>query len=147
MTTIAYRDNIMAGDTAMTDRGTYCGQYRKIYEMRGALLGVCGCLGEVAKLRDWFIAGTDTAPPEFTSDDSEALLVHLSGRVEWIGHPGRRMDITGDFHAIGSGFRLALGAMSAGATAEQAVEIACDLDIYTRRPIDVLVKPVITGAA
>lgn len=137
MTTIAYRDGIMAGDTALTDRGTYCGEHQKVFARDGALMGVCGCLGEVAKLRDWFMDGAEGAPPAFDDNDSEALLVSGDGVVEWIGHPSKRMVVTGEMHAIGSGFKIALGAMAAGATASRAIEIACDLDICTRRPINV----------
>lgn len=136
MTTIVYRDGVMAGDTAMMDRGTYCGQYQKVCRADdGKLLGVCGCLGTVADLRDWFMAGAEGDPPAFKDEDSEGLLVHPTGRAEWIGPKQKRLDIEGPFHAIGSGFRVAMGAMAAGADAERALEIACDLDIYTRRPI------------
>lgn len=136
MTTIAYRDGIMAGDTAVSDRGTYCGQYQKVFARDGALMGVCGCLGEVARLRDWFMAGAEGDPPALTDSDSEALLITGDGVVEWVGHPNKRMVITGDMHAIGSGFQLAIGAMAAGASALQAVEVACDFDLCTRRPIN-----------
>lgn len=139
MTTIAYRAGVMAGDTALTDRGVYCGQYRKIYRSDdGKLLGVCGCLGTVADLRDWFIAGAEGDPPTFKDEDSEGLLVHPNGRAEWLGPQRKRIDIDGPFHAIGSGFQLAMGALHAGATAARALEIACELDIRTRGPVTIL---------
>lgn len=137
MTTIAYRDGVMAGDTAVTDRGTYCGASRKVFHHGGALLGFCGCLGAMAQVRDWFLAGAEGEPPEL-SGDSEGLIIRTDGKAEWLGPPRKRVEIDGDYFAIGSGFQIAMGALAAGASAERAIEIACDMDVLTRRPITIL---------
>jgi hypothetical protein len=139
MTTIIYRDGVMAGDTALFDRGTYCGEVQKIYRSSdGALLGVCGCLGTVAELRDWFLGGAVGDPPEMKDQESEGLLVRADGVAEWIGPGRKRIAMTGEYFAAGSGFCVAMGALAAGSSAERAAEIACDLDSRSRRPIHVL---------
>ena len=139
MTTVVFRNGVMAGDTAIFDRGTYCGEAHKVFRNdRGALLGVCGCMSAMAQLRDWFLAGAEGEPPELKDEDSEGLLVRADGVVEWIGAGRKRIEMAGEFFAIGSGFHVAMGALAAGATARRAAEIACDLDSKTRRPIDVV---------
>lgn len=136
MTTVAYRDGVMAGDTALTDRGVYCAATPKVFRNdAGDLFGFAGCLVDLSRAVPWFLEGAIGNPPEFRSEDSEGLLVHADGTAEWLGGNGRRVVMSADFFALGSGFKVAMGALAAGATAERAVEIACDLDIETRRPV------------
>lgn len=128
----------MAGDTAMTDRGCYCGQVAKVFRNdAGMLFGFAGDLTDLPVVHAWFAAGAIGDPPLF-KDDSEGLIVHPDGRVEWIGSRSKRAPIVAPYHALGSGFRIAMGALAAGVSAERAVEIACDLDTETRRPVMVL---------
>jgi hypothetical protein len=142
MTTIAYRDGILAADRAIFDRDTYCGETLKIHRANGGEIGgVAGCFGDASTFRQWMASldGVDlSGPPSFEHENSEALFLTPDGRCFWIG-PGKRwVQQHGPFFAIGSGFRIAMGALAAGASAEQAVKIACDLDSYTRGPVDTL---------
>jgi hypothetical protein len=73
--------------------------------------------------------------PEFKDTDSEGILIHPDGKVEWIGYGGKRFEMVAPFFALGSGFRIALGALHAGASAKRAVEIAAAIDECTRGPI------------
>lgn len=139
MTTIAYRNGILAGDTMVSDRGCYVGAAVKVFRRDdGAMLGTAGCFGDMTLWRDWFLAGGEGDPPAPKHDDSEGLLISASGVVEWLGTGGRRIEVDREYHAIGSGFRIAMGALAAGASAERAIEICCDIDDSTRRPITVL---------
>lgn len=139
MTTIVYRDGTMAGDTATFDRHCYCGTVEKVFRNpEGMLLGFAGCLGDLAGVRAWFMAGAENDPPEFKDDSTEGLLIQPDGAAEWLGKGQKRYAIAGPFHAAGSGFEVAMGALHAGASAERACEIACDVDDSTRRPISVL---------
>lgn len=144
MTTIAYRDGILAGDQAIFDRDTYCGQTVKIHRAGcGAIGGVAGCFGDLSIFREWMNNGAVlklalTNPPEFQHLDSEALVIDTDGSVYWIGHGKRWVQQCAPFFALGSGFRIAMGALAAGASASKAVLIACDLDAYTRGPVNTL---------
>lgn len=139
MTTIVYRDGIMAADTAVFDRGTYCGKATKIWRnSAGWLFGGAGALGDIAIYRDWFMAGMTGETPKFEENRSEGLAVDPEGRMFWHGTESRHVQIEGPYAAIGTGFQIALGALYMGATAEQAVEMACDLDAITRRPTTIL---------
>lgn len=144
MTTIAYRDGILAADQAIFDRDTYCGQTVKIHRAScGAIGGLAGCFGDSSTFREWMSRAVIVdfnlnEPPAFKDESSEALVVKPDGSVYWIG-PGKRWaQQHGAFFAIGSGFRVAMGALAAGASASEAVSIACDLDCYTRGPVDTL---------
>ena len=136
MTTVVYRDGKMVGDSAVFDRGCYVGAVNKVFRNDGGwLLGGAGRLGEMAAYRDWFMAGMIGAAPEINEDDSEMLIVSPEGKAYWYGTSGRHVEIAGNFHAIGSGFRIAMGALHAGANAWRAVEICAELDEMTRGPL------------
>lgn len=135
MTTIVYRNGVMAGDTAVFDRGTYCGEMRKVYKHDGWLLGGAGAVSEMVQFRDWFLDNREGKPPEVKADQSEFMIVSPTGVVHWCGSAQSMCEMTGTFFAIGSGFEVAVGAMAHGATALQAIEIAADLNNMTRRPI------------
>ena len=135
MTTIAYRDGILAADTAIFDRGVYCGATQKIVRAPdGTMGGGAGALGEVKAALQWIKNGATGDPPKL-SDDSEVIVIRPDGSVWWLGSGSEWTQINAEYVAIGSGFRIALGAMAAGATAQRAIEICADLDNMTRRPI------------
>lgn len=135
MTTIAFRGGILVSDTAVFDRGTYCGTVTKIHRAPdGSLFGAAGALGDMMAFEQWMRDGAPEPRPAFMDEDSEALVIRPDNTVWWYGKT-QHSEIVGDYHAIGSGFRLAMGAMAAGASALRAIEICCDLDNCTRRPI------------
>ena len=143
MTTVAYRDGVMAADSrAYSGDKTPIGSKQKIHRMPdGTLLGVSTTsIGGDALVRRWVESGcpvptNDTLKPEsFT-----ALMVKPSGDVfyannnlEWTG------PLEVEFIAIGSGEHFALGAMAMGASAERAVEAAIGLDVWSAFPVNVL---------
>jgi len=136
MTTIVYRDGVMAADTAVFDRGVYVGQAIKIFRsVNGTLGGVAGCFGDSSAFGVWFKNGFDEETPDFKDADSEGLIVHKNGDAEWVGKDKKRFPIQAEYHTIGSGFLVAMGALHIGASALRAVEVAADLDCTTRRPI------------
>lgn len=139
MTTIVYRDGTLAADTAVYDRGCYCGETVKIVRSTdGWMGGATGYLGDSARIKEWILRGSCTDTPPEISEHSEGLLISPDGVVEWIGPKWQRSVMAGRFFAAGSGFRIAMGAMAAGASAEEAVMICAELDDSTRYPITVL---------
>lgn len=142
MTTICYRDGVLAADTAVFDRGTYCGQMVKIAAAPdGTIGGGAGAQADVSAMVEWLRGGMSGEPPTISDDDSEFIWVKPDGTMWWRGPRSKVTQVVADYLAIGSGFRLAMGAMAHGASARQAVEIACDLDNHTRRPIMELHRP------
>lgn len=133
MTVIAFRDGVLAADTATTFG---CGMVRhdipKIYEFKGRLAGAGGDAVDCAAFIRWFQSEFSSEPrcyPKPTEDDDsfEGLIVRPDGllliftRGGW--YPARPR-----YFAIGSGAQFAMGAMFQGATAEQAVRAGIELD-------------------
>lgn len=143
MTTIAYRDGKLAGDSRAYggDKAPF-GQKTKIHRLDdGTLFGASSnSVGADGLVRRWIEAGCP--PPESSTlmpETFEVLLVRPSGDLFFARN---NLELSGPirapFVAIGSGNQYALGAMSMGATAAQAVEAAIDLDVWTGGEITVL---------
>jgi len=153
MTTIAFRDGIMAADSRCTDEFymvlTDC---QKIYRLSsGALLGTAGDDDARALLDALDSVHHETALP--SRHELAELEIEFTGllalpddtlwqiEVEWVereheGHwSGSVSQIRFDFAAVGSGAHFAMGAMGHGATAEEAVEVATKFDIFSALPL------------
>ncbi|MCW5674960.1 MAG: hypothetical protein KIT15_10310 [Xanthobacteraceae bacterium] len=147
MTTIAWRFDTIAGDSAVTENGTLISLAPKVHKLKsGAIVGYAGDadsralhklleksknpddLPSVAKLRE-------------LKQDHAALILFPGGRVFALDVGNDKGDYCGiceivaEYYAIGSGGLVAVAAMAAGASAMKAVSIACDLDVHTRAPI------------
>ena len=141
MTAIAYRDGIMAADTAVYNgHGARVGHQHKIIVVEGYLVASCGPAAVQHIISRW-IAGGCVGSPDFGSiktEDIGAIVVRPDGVVLRFSEDAD--PITGliaPFHAVGSASGLMMGAMAHGATAEKAVLIACDLDAYAGGPVQV----------
>ena len=138
MTTIAYKDGIMAADSACFDSVLYQGEVDKLWMLPP--IGLIGCSGEIGAMIqfvDWLQDDSEcNSKPNFPDDcDFESIVVDLDGEVVHYDRHLVPIRVANDFHAIGSRRMLALGAMMAGASAEEAVKIACHYDMVTREPI------------
>lgn len=140
MTTIAYRDGIMAADTrAFAGYNSDIGQKRKIHRLAdGTLIGIStNRVGISEQLLAWYRSGADPKDgPAMLEKKFTILVVKPDGGVffanEEFAFAG---PLTSRFFAIGSGDGFALGAMAMGATAKQAVAAACGLDVWSALPI------------
>jgi ATP-dependent protease HslVU (ClpYQ) peptidase subunit len=143
MTTIAYRDGVMAADSrAYAGDSSLIGTKTKIHRLDdGTLFGSSSrTVGADAFLRRWVESGC--APPQsdgLKPDTFEVLLVRKDGSV-FYAHDNLELTgpLTCDFFAIGSGDTYAKCAMLMGADAVRAVEIAGQLDVWTGGPTSVL---------
>jgi hypothetical protein len=78
MTTIAYRDGVLAADTLLTSSAMRNGYARKIRERDGMLAGASGTLAQMQTFLDWFDAGMTGDPPSMAFDKencAEALVI------------------------------------------------------------------------
>jgi ATP-dependent protease HslVU (ClpYQ) peptidase subunit len=127
MTTIAYRDGVLAGDTQVIDgKDLVVGHQRKVRKLDdGSLFGYAGDVEGSEVLLRSFNSKQLSGPPECR--DLNALIITPRGKVYlyegriWVKQaPG--------YYALGTGSAVALAAMDAGATAEQAVKIGINRD-------------------
>lgn len=137
MTTIAYRDGIIAADSGVTSGSSHVGYATKIGRGGGQYKGwVAGVSGNL----DWSRAFLDSFEkgdllPQAKGDEGGTLLISPRRQMFlWYGvyTPYR---IRAPFYAIGSGCNEARGAMAAGASAIEAVRIAKRLDEGTFGPV------------
>ena len=155
MTTIAFRDKILAADSAETwsseEGGTSLGSCEKLFRIRTGgkrkrevVIGTAGgsYLGMV--FVDWYkrTGGNGAIDPPAILRDAHLeedfdCLVWDSGKLLVSNHLCRLVEVQMPFgfFAVGSGRKVALGAMAAGANAYRAVQIAATFDPYTRAPI------------
>lgn len=137
MTTIATDGKTMAGDSRV---GADCrhGTIAKVFRAAdGAVLGACGEAFDYDGFLRWYEAGMEGDLE--VGDEFEALILKHDGSVICVNEKGHSFGHSVPA-AIGSGCRFAYGAMDAGATAEEAVEIAIGRDGFSGAPVTVL-KP------
>lgn len=128
MTTIAYRDGVIACDSQITS--TYKGKGKKIHRVNDSLVGICGRLTSAMLFIDW-LEEQGIPPSKLQEDDDfEAIQLTPKGVFYWDSRL-RPVRVTDKFTAIGSGCDFAMGAMAVGADAKEAVRAAAKLDTYT----------------
>lgn len=158
MTTIAYKDGVMASDSRGTDENemvlTDC---QKLYILdNGAVLGTAGDddIRKLVKLLNKSQGPSDLPSKKRlakTQTDFKGILAFPTGELfiihiaqpcsldvnidEWTAYV---CEIKDSMCAVGSGAPYAYGAMEAGKTAAQAVEIACKRDIMSALPVQTL---------
>ncbi|MGJ4953059.1 hypothetical protein [Bradyrhizobium sp. HKCCYLS20291] len=137
MTTIAYRNGMLAADTRMIQGTAIIGNVVKIVRREdGLLAGGAGDCAWVQAFHRWFLGHEEGDPPEL-DDNCKGIIVRPDKTVEMF-EPMGTIEFKPPFVAMGSGKEFALGAMWMGATAEQAVRAAMELDPGTGGNITVL---------
>ncbi len=140
MTTIAIRNGVMAADTMISDANLVRGFTSKIFRTAGGhLLAVCGHASMSLPFAAWIERGApDDDLPRFPEGaDFAAIVAYADGRVAVFSEKFLPQFLTAEFHTMGSGGEVALGAMAMGASAEEAVRVACRFDPWSREPIQV----------
>lgn len=133
MTTIAYRDGVLAGD----GQETFCALHESAMTLRddcvkvfklpdGRLFAGAHASEDIERLHQALIK--NQAPPKL--EDVSGLMIDRRRRVwHYEGNIWQRIKMP--FFAIGSGAGFAMAAMLAGATAVEAVKIGIRLDPYS----------------
>lgn len=156
MTTIAYKDGVMACDSCWTYGGTIDVLATKISRLaNGALLGQSGSndgryfeklLGKVKspaslptheqlrEIRQDFL-GLLVLPSGKIFKLSTTFITPENWNCEFDPDDVGLWEITGPFAAVGSGGDFAIVAMECGKSAKEAVDIACRFDPNSRGPI------------
>jgi len=165
LTTIAYRNGVLAGDSCWAADSLVDTLSKKIVRLKsGALLGEAGDFDtrHMHKLLNTIKRYEDLPTLKELQEINLTylgLLILPDGtivKIETVAQAStnsktRRKGVEEDsaglyivedkFTAIGSGKELALGAMEMGATARQAVMVACKRDINSRPPVWTLSLP------
>lgn len=143
MTTIAYRDGTMAADTrAYAGYNAPLGSKSKLrLSEDGSLMGCSSSApGQSDAVLAWALAGADPrSAPAFDKPNFALLIVRPDGSALY-GYDSFHLSgpVSAPFYAVGSGMGYAIGAMSMGASAERAVEVACQHDVWTGAPVQAI---------
>jgi len=131
MTTIAYKDGVIAYDSRITNGTTIThDDFEKCQEVKGVKFVLAGCVADYSKLIGAWFGESYTVPVEASAlvFDGESLCYFAYGDKEgpckepiWIERP----------YVLGSGSDFALTAMDMGATSGEAVEMAKKRDSCT----------------
>ena len=137
MTVITIKDGVLACDSGVFDGGVFVGTAEKAKRLGdGSIVAGAGPLSGLQSYLNYLGRNNGSEPDHLVQGTmlmrltrSGAAQVRMSGEGrEWIA-------ANAPFHAIGSGYRIAIGAMAAGASAEEAVRIACEHDEGCRGPV------------
>lgn len=128
MTTVAFKSGVLAADSFCWEGDTCAGRVQKCGVLAdGSLWAFTGNVGQLNRCRPWLACPLGD-PPEIK--ETSLIVVTTEGEVkEWDENGWQTCEAP--FYAWGTGANLARGAMAFGATAEQAVLIACDFDAFT----------------
>lgn len=139
MTTIIATPTEMVGDTFVAYSLSFKGK-AKIWVAKGCAWGGAGGSAQLSQFRLWTLGKAKR--PEFKKPDGEeetdskleVLQVHpKNGIFLWI-NADLPDAVDEPFYAIGTGAGYAVGAMSKGASIDEALEIAAKWDANTRLP-------------
>jgi len=139
MTTIAYRNGQIAGDTLVSGGGIHdCTAIKVARNDRGDLAGACGEAVYCHQFLEWFVSGEKFPSPD-VPEGATSFVVRATNpdRVECWEKPGF-FSVSAPYFAVGSGRELAYGAMAFGAEAHQAVICAAKHCIHTGGEVVVL---------
>jgi 20S proteasome alpha/beta subunit len=136
MTTIAYKDGVLAADSGASV-GNYIIKTTKLVPLPDGGAVACAGAGPIGQgFIRWILGGRDEDERPVVESGDEFSAIHMvSDGIFVYMQDTQGPTHTSDPFAIGSGCDFAIAAMHLGATAEEAVELACELDIYCSLPV------------
>lgn len=140
MTTIAWDGEMLAGDRVINVSGAIAGEVTKVFKRKdGCLIAFAGVAGTGSEYVRWFLKDEKGKAPSLNSvtpdNGADILVVRKDKKLEWYDKDGWHHIENGQF-AMGSGAVAARAAMKMGASADKAVQIASEIDVYTGREVD-----------
>lgn len=131
MTTIAFDGLTIACDGQISSCLRLTTSYKKLRQFGDLYASAAGDLDCIELFFNWVDEGLEPHDFPALNQGFEGLIAQKGSKVVYTySHRGMMVPFKAPY-AIGSGSHLALGAMMAGATAEQAIKIASKLDLYT----------------
>lgn len=126
MTVICVRDGVMAVDRMVSQAGFRWGSVGKwVPVKRKAGGGFIACAGDLSVVIPLFPAMRKSGAIA-GHEDIQGLWLQAGGAVLERSGPGGWYHSAAPFYAIGDGAWFAMGAMAAGASAEEAARLACE---------------------
>lgn len=139
MTTIAWDGKTLATDGRATNNDVVESDHtKKLYKIKGGIHGyvscaICGNYVDALKIIKWIKSGMTDDFPEIDKETSASVLcIKKDNTLEIYRSANKGFPLPHKgLYTDGSGWELAMGAMEAGATAVEAVKIACRRDVHS----------------
>lgn len=151
MTTIAYKDGIMASDSCVSSLGIQVSSICKVLRTSvGALIGQAGdadCRAVFELLDKVKTAKQLPTKQQIAACQTEfEVVIAFPNKDVWMvgcneeqgRYDGFCYEVKGPFAATGSGWQFAMAAMRCGKTAREAVAIACEFDRSSKLPVHIV---------
>ena len=139
MTVAVYRDGVLASDRAVSTDNDLIACYRtKIRKTNGKLIATAGQAQNGVAFQEWFHAGEPPDKKPDLDNDFIGLVIDANGTINIYNNKLYSYVAESSCFAIGNGHHVAMGAMEMGATAEQAVSVACQYVLGCGGGVDVL---------
>lgn len=139
MTTIVYKDGVLAADRQINYRNQIFASAQKIFQNEKYIYGACGTSISCVQFIK-FVEGKEFDKAIFQKDEHksfEGIVINKEdGKVFIYDNELLKDEMSGDFFCFGSGGDIAKGALLMGATPKQAIECASKIDHSTGREID-----------
>jgi ATP-dependent HslUV protease subunit HslV len=142
MTTIAYKDGVLAADTQVNDGNLRVASLKKIGSLPGgwrwAYAGAVQFQEDCVRWAKTYavLKRSESTPPTWDDESSVFIVIDSAGEArEWLGKGWVAVCSPA---AWGSGQAVARGAMYVGASAEDAVKAAIALDMRSGGDVTVL---------
>ena len=136
VTTIVFDGKTLATDSQVTNRNTVVGIVNKIIKIDYGYCAISGDSDLQIDFINWINGGEK---PYFDTDkDNIWAIVIRYGEIEYYSTNLRKQIVSAPV-CIGSGSIIARAALKCGKDAIGAVEIACELDIYSSLPVNSVV--------
>lgn len=138
MSVIAWDGKSIAADKQATCADMPRTTSKLIRLPNGEIAGITGDEAAGVLLIRWYTDGADPAkwPERQRTSDWTRLIVLGADGLKFYEQDPLPLRCHDEFMAFGSGRDFAMGAMAAGATAREAVEIACMLNIHCGMGVD-----------
>lgn len=144
MTTIVAANGAIAADMKVS--GVHVGRVVKLFGLHGSIWGTAGSASWSEMFIEWLRAGQKKNARDLQykqmkdgeSDNFQALQIRPDNKIVLWETPWIPIELEVSMFGIGSGSSYALGAMSAGATLEQAIKIASQWDEATGSEVQIL---------
>ena len=141
MTTIAYRDGILACDTRCNWNDLITSESKYLI-LEKSVFGISGCVPNAILFTDWVYNGMNSERLPKIDHDNGFHAIEINRETlniyHWYAPEIVRCPINTEYDSIGTGGSVAIGAMAMGASALKAVQIASKHDIHTGGPFDVI---------
>lgn len=144
MTTIVFANNELSGDGRCTIGDTVISdEIIKVYNINNRLVGFAGRYASGLKFLEWFeefdnanvvqqqVPFVSVNIPELMEDEDFTGIVAYPEGYVMLFEGGKAFYEVQAPYAIGSGADIALGALDQGATAEEAVRVACKRNVLS----------------